>query len=479
MKNQAVNPFLPNYEYIPDGEPYRFGDRIYLFGSHDKFDGNVFCENDYVCWSTSVANLSDWRYEGIIYHKTQDPHNLKGDRYLYAPDVQLGIDNRYYLYYALDTHGIISVAVCDTPAGKYQYYGTVKYPDGRFVGGDKGDIFQFDPGVLIDNDKIFLYSGIAPVDSVENDRNFGYRRYEGAYCLELESDMLTVKNGPNLILPKINASDNTSFSGHEFFEASSMRKVNGMYYLIYSSINGHELCYATSKKPDRDFIFGGTIISNGDVGYEGREFKDALNYTGNNHGSIIEIDGQWYVFYHRHTNQHSFSRQACAERIYFTEDGHIPQVEMTSCGLNDGVLIGKGKYPAYIACNLIGPKGTRFYPIQSSDSQNHPYFTQTGDDRESNGDQYIANITSGTVIGYKYFDLSKTTKVSIQVRGSGNGKFKILNRVNGEEISSINIKVQSEHQNFSNNINLDSTKSALYFKYEGTGIIEFLSFTLS
>jgi len=35
---QAFNPFLPSYEYIPDGEPYIFDDRVYIYGSHDRFN---------------------------------------------------------------------------------------------------------------------------------------------------------------------------------------------------------------------------------------------------------------------------------------------------------------------------------------------------------------------------------------------------------------------------------------------------------
>lgn len=27
MKQQVFNPYLPSWEYIPDGEPYVFGDR--------------------------------------------------------------------------------------------------------------------------------------------------------------------------------------------------------------------------------------------------------------------------------------------------------------------------------------------------------------------------------------------------------------------------------------------------------------------
>ena len=68
MKKQAYNPYLPSYEYVPDGEPYVFGDRLYVYGSHDKFNGDTFCVNDYVCWSASVDDLGDWRFEGIIFN---------------------------------------------------------------------------------------------------------------------------------------------------------------------------------------------------------------------------------------------------------------------------------------------------------------------------------------------------------------------------------------------------------------------------
>ena len=80
MNRQALNPFLPSWEYVPDGEPHEFGDRVYVYGSHDAFGAPIFCVNDYVCWSAPVDDLSDWRYEGIIYQKTQDPGNPLGIR---------------------------------------------------------------------------------------------------------------------------------------------------------------------------------------------------------------------------------------------------------------------------------------------------------------------------------------------------------------------------------------------------------------
>ena len=69
MKKQAFNPYLPSWEYIPDGEPYVFNGRVYVYGSHDFYNGYVFCMGDYVCWSAPVDDLGNWRYEGVIYKK--------------------------------------------------------------------------------------------------------------------------------------------------------------------------------------------------------------------------------------------------------------------------------------------------------------------------------------------------------------------------------------------------------------------------
>ena len=101
MIKQAFNPFLPSWEYIPDGEPRVFDNRVYLYGSHDRFNGKDFCLNDYVCWSAPVEDLSDWRYEGVIYKKEQDPRNKDGKMHMCAPDCVRGADGRYYLYYQL------------------------------------------------------------------------------------------------------------------------------------------------------------------------------------------------------------------------------------------------------------------------------------------------------------------------------------------------------------------------------------------
>ena len=105
-----------------------------------------------------------------------------------------------------------------------------------------------------------------------------------------------------------------------FFEASSIRKEGKTYIFVYSSRHNHELCYATSQSPDRDFSYGGTLVSQGDIFLDSNlSEKHAANYLGNTHGGLLKLEDKWYVFYHRQTNRHSYSRQACARSFGVTK----------------------------------------------------------------------------------------------------------------------------------------------------------------
>lgn len=479
-KKLAFNPYLPGYEYIPDGEPYVFGDRVYIYGSHDESKGTTFCTGDYVCWSAPIDDLGNWRYEGVIYKKNQDPMNLDGSHALFAPDVVVGPDGRYYLYYGLDYLGRISVAVCDTPAGKYEFYGRVQY---SYEDGSRKDLTEhipYDPAVLVDDDRsVYLYYGFCPnfpVPWVDKEQ------IKGGMVVELEQDMITIKVPPKLVLPCFMNSKGTGFEEHAFFEASSIRKINGIYYLVYSSQQVHELCYATSSYPNKNFSYGGVIISNGDIGYQGRKPENSLNYTGNNHGGLVEIMGQWYIFYHRHTQATQFSRQGCAEFVSISEDGSIAQVEMTSCGLNRGPLPGKGTYSAHIACNLIGPNGSCSLVRVDGLKETEPYIyeEEVGMAKEDKN-QYIANITDRTKIGFKYFQFySGIRKMLLWIRGHGEGRIEIHTHVNnghliGEKYININTDQWMEIEV---PIQINKGIYGLFFNYYGKGYLELSEFTL-
>ena len=495
MKRQVFNPFLPLGTYIPDGEPHVFGDRVYLFGSHDKEGGETFCMLDYEIWSAPVGDLSDWSCRGVNYSAAQDPLSEETNRpYLYAPDCVRGKDGRFYLYYCLSGEkgvggyfGPVGVAVCDEPDGAYEFYGHVRNADGslcrRFV--------PFDPAVINDGGTIRLYYGTwYPYDEQFPDRRAEMLALEGemfaktaaeieaeeggvmgAVTCELGEDMLTVVSPFSRVLPARTAgtpfesrmaeaglAEGHKFFGHGFYEGASIRKIADTYYFIYSSVNNHELCYATSRYPDRDFVYRGVIVSNGDVGYNGRRERDRLNHTATTHGSIEKIGGKWYVFYHRQTHGSDYSRQACAEPIEILPDGSIPQVEITSCGLNGGPLRGKGTYPAAICCNLTNghmPHG------------GNASFTDIPMIASGGGQRFLTGLTAGTLFAYKYFDLRETAYAEVTARGEGTLSLDGARvQVSGEEWRKYRLPVRRH-----------GAAEALAFRVEG-GTIEVLSFSL-
>ena len=469
MKKQGINPYLPSWEYVPDGEPHVFNDRVYVYGSHDRFNGHVFCLNDYVCWSAPIENLSDWRYEGVIYRKTDDPLNPLGTMCLYAPDVTKGPDGRYYLYYVLDKVSIVSVAVCDTPAGKYEFYGYVHYQDGTRLGERTGDQPQFDPGVLTEGDVTYLYTGFCAR---------GDRSRKGAMATVLASDMLTILDEPVFIAPSEPYSAGSGYEGHEFFEAPSIRKFGDTYYFVYSSIVMHELCYATSKSPTKDFAYQGVIISNNDLHIDNYKPADQpMFYGGNNHGGLVEVGGQYYIFYHRQTNGTHFCRQGCAEQIVIQDDLKIPQVEMTSCGLNGGPLQGVGEYPTYIACNLFCKDQEMYTGLSGWLDARFPKITQDGrDGDEEQG--YIANMRDTATAGFKYFDCHGIKQVKIKVRGYCKGEYLVKTSWNGEALGRIPVDYTNVWTEYAADIAIPDGVQALYFTYQGEGCACFGSFTL-
>ncbi len=478
MRQQVFNPYLPSWEYIPDGEPHVFGDRVYVYGSHDSFNAPIFCTGNYMCWSAPVDDLSDWRNEGVIFRKNQDPKNKLGLRLLFAPDVCQGPDGRYYLYYAFDFMGIMGVAVSNAPAGPYEFLGHVHYKDGTIWGRRKGDQFPFDPGVLADDDgRIWLYSGFyTPTPAIVT--GFKKLKNDGGVVVELEQDMVTIKTEPKLLFPKEGPG---SFPNHEFFEASSIRKDNGKYIFVYSSRHNHELCYAVSDKPNDGFVYGGTLVDQGDMFLNGNEDESkALNYLGNTHGGMLKIGDQWYIFYHRQTNRHSYSRQACAEKLVRNPDGSFQQAEVTSCGLNDGPLKAEGRYEARIACNLWSKNGVGRYDSSSPRKRlaDHPYFTQTGKDREENGDQYIANMQDGAVAGFKYFQFDGPKKILVELGGTADGQMEVSDNPEFQNVTSIPVSLKGGIASFGSRLDVGAGVKPLYFRFVGTGAVDFHAFEL-
>ena len=177
----------------------------------------------------------------------------------------------------------------------------------------------------------------------------------------------------------------------------------------------------------------------------------------------------------------SCARQGCAEKLTVLPDGSIPQAEVTSCGLNGGPLPGTGTYEARIACNLSGKKGTcKSDEARKVDKNNDlPYFTQSGEDREANGDQYIANLKDGAWCGFKYFAFDAESQgLTITIRGTGRGQLQVYTDRAKAPVAQIDVAPSEDWTVFSGPLSVPTGTWPLYFVFAGEGAVDFLRFEL-
>lgn len=356
----AQNPIAPPGVFLADPEGHQWKDgKLYLYVSRDESPDD-YCSSRYDLLSTS--DLKNWTIHERAFASTGEGDEVPySDAVLYASDAAYR-DGKYYLYYSMPDRHSEGVAVSDSPAGPFR--------DGRPV----PDVAGIDPAVFIDDDgQAYYYWGQFAAKGAKLKDNM------------TEIDLSTVTD--SLVTEK----------DHYFHEGSSMRKRNGIYYMVYSHLRkGRPTCigYSMSRSPLGPFRYGGVIVDNAGCDPE----------SWNNHGSICEFDGRWYVLYHRTTNGTRSLRKVCIEPIEFNEDGTIREVEMTSQGAGDP-LDAFSKIGAERACLLWG--NTRIRTCAS--------------DREE-----LGGIRDGDYAVYKYLDFGEGADgFSVDVTPGAGGRLEV------------------------------------------------------
>lgn len=428
LQMQAQNPFLPLWEYIPDGEPYVFEDpdrpgeyRVYVYGSHDSAI-KEYCGYEQVVWSAPINNLKEWRYDGINFKSAVDRDGKllrpdgRGDM-LYAPDVtertEADGSKTYFLYPNNQEGGRQGmVAMSKRPDGPFKVINWSKTNPRETDG-----VLRFDPAVFIDDDG----------------KVYGYWGFEESLGAELDPvTMATVKPGTQIVKDMIpNYKQDETF---RFFEASSMRKIEDKYVFIYSRWTrdgendlpqtNYTLAYAYSDNPLGPFTYGGTIIDGRgrEIDPETGKMRPTATSGGNTHGSIFKANGQWWVVYHRQTGLNEYNRQAMAAPITVkVEKGkggkvYISEAEYTSEGFAIEGLNPLVKTAAGIACYYTGPTVSQNeYP---NFRHSGPYMQPVRLDVNSAQGPFnlkqpftpVVNCTDGSVVGYKYFNFKNLNK---------------------------------------------------------------------
>ena len=538
----AQNPYLPLWEHLPDGEPRVFEDpdnpgklRAYIIGSHDvKF--TEYCGNDIRIWSAPVEDLTNWRDEGPVFSHFVDG---KWDT-MFAPDLVEVKDKTtgkktYWLYpHSRGWRRVPMVCKGDRPDGPFTPVNL--NADGTAC--VDGSIIDFDPSVFVEN-----ITNKKDPDYARGFRAYVFYGFRHSTAFELDQDnMYAVRPGTEIRDYFIPASERYGvirdpegtqypalYKGQNpgefnFFEASSIRQVGNKYVMVFSGYSGPDyglgstnsaLRYAYGDSPLGPWRSGGVLVdSRGVVPNEDGTHLVGMNAAHNTHGSLQEINGQWYVFYHRPPRGFGFARQAMVAPVKIEWDkkpvakggkvrivGYDPYTknnewtaeasdgmkytgaEVTSEGFNIFGLPPYAYYSAGIACYM-------------SDQQ----WMQDNFDVWNNS-MDLTGVKNGGVVGFKYFGFGgltqhtkginpfegtkqgDNTKFCINMTSKGKGAFRVRVMLdgpyanstwNGKEIAVVNVPANAAKEAKTYEVAVPAVegltgKHAVYLVVEGAG----------
>ena len=539
----AQNPYLPLWEHLPDGEPRVFEDpdnpgklRAYIIGSHDTHYSE-YCGNDVRMWSAPVEDLTQWRDEGPIFSYYVDG---RWDT-MFAPDLVEVKDKAtgkktYWLYpHSRGWRRVGMVCKGDRPNGPFTPVNLT--PDGRAC--VDGSLIDFDPSVFVENitdkkDKDFdkgfrayVFYGFQHSTACELDQNTMYSKRPGT---ELIDPFIPASSHDGRLLDKEGSEYKALYQGQNpldfnFFEASSIRQVGNKYVMVFSGYSGKEyglgntnsaLRYAYGDSPLGPWRSGGVLVdSRGVVPNEDGSHLITTNAAHNTHGSLQEINGQWYVFYHRPPRGFANARQAMVAPVKIewdkkpvakggqvritgydtfaadnewtakaTDGNEYTGAEVTSEGFQIFGLPPYQYYSAGIACFMAGPGSNEWL------QDNHDVWSDNMD---------LAGIKNGGIIGYKYFGfggLAQSTKglpafegtkqgddtrLNLFLTPSGHGAFSIHVRLDnpwkGKELGVIAIPAEAAKEPMTCTLKVADVegltgKHAIYLVVEGPEVEE-------
>ena len=491
MGINAQNPYLPLWEHVPDGEPRVFEDpdqpgkfRAYIIGSHDV-NYSAYCGPDIRMWSAPVEDLSQWRDEGPIFSWFVDG---QWDT-MYAPDLVEVKDKAtgkktYYLYpHSRGWRRTPMVCKGDRPNGPFKPINLTE--DGRQC--LPGSLIDFDPSVFIENitdkkDKdynigfrAYVFYGFQHSTAVELDQNTMYSKRPGTEPID---PFIPAVSADGRLLDKAGSEYKALYKGQDpkdfnFFEASSIRQVGNKYVMVFSGYSGKEyglgntnsaLRYAYGDSPLGPWRSGGVLVdSRGVVLNEDGSKLITTNAAHNTHGSLQEINGQWYVFYHRPPRGFGNARQTMVAPVKITWDkkpvakggkvtitGYDPYTkdnewvaaasdgntytgaEVTSEGFQIFGLPPYKYYSAGYACFMYGPNSNNWM------QDNHDVWKNSMD---------LAGVQNGGIIGFKYFGFgglaqdTKGVKAFAGIKKGDDAKLNLNLTSNGKGAFMIHVKL--------------------------------------
>ncbi len=277
--------------YTADPSAHVFAGKLYIYPSHD-LDNNPPPDNmgsQYGMTDYHVFSMDNMQSLPVDLGEILNIKNVPwASKQMWAPDAAFKNGMYYFYFPAHDKSGLfrIGVATSESPAGPFT-------PQAEPIPGS----FSIDPAVFVDDDgQAYMYFGGLWGGQLEKWRTGTYDANGaepadnepalGPRVAKLSADMLNFA-GPVGEISIVDEKGQPLLAGdhaRRFFEASWMHKYNGTYYLSYSTGDTHFMVYATSQSPLGPFTYRGVVLN------------PVLGWT--THGSIVEFQGKWYLFYH-------------------------------------------------------------------------------------------------------------------------------------------------------------------------------------
>ncbi|MBR3013265.1 MAG: family 43 glycosylhydrolase [Bacteroidales bacterium] len=326
--SHAQNPIIKD-AFTADPSAHVFEGRVYVYPSHDIPAPADYARKDWFCMADyhvySSDNLVDWVDHGVIVDQDHVPWVNAAGYSMWAPDCNYK-NGKYYFYFPAPQKpqpgqrfagNGIGVAISDTPYGPFECEETPI----QGIGG-------IDPCIFVDDDgtPYLAWSGM------------------GLQVARLKDNMLELDSEPVRIegIPRGQT------------EGPFLFKRNGKYYYTFPWVEAERetLAYCMSDNPLGPYEFKGKFM----------EQSETICWT--NHHSFIELDGQWYLFYHHNDYSPYFdkNRSVCVDYVNFNEDGTIAMVTPTLRGV--GVTKASGpiqidrytdKSDKYVAVEFLNP----------------------------------------------------------------------------------------------------------------------------
>jgi hypothetical protein len=290
----ATNPLIMD-QFTADPTARVFDGKMYVYPSHDivsvpgKGRPGWFCMEDYHVFSSE--NLTDWKDQGVIVRQADVAWVNPTSYSMWAPDCVFK-NGKYYFYFpALAKEGgfRIGVAISDKPEGPFT-------PETKPIEGVRG----IDPCVFIDKDgSAYLFYGARKI-----------------FVAKLKENMVELDGQPTAV-------DHLPAKG--LLEGPFVFERKGTYYLTYAHVENksERIEYSTGSSPLGPFTPAGVIMD------------ESTSGCWTNQQSIVEYQGQWYLFYHDKDVSPNFdkARSVRADRLFFNDDGTIKKVVPTLRGV--------------------------------------------------------------------------------------------------------------------------------------------------